>query len=284
MARFASATDSFAQAGLLHKTAFMPSDRHAEGLAGDLTIRENAALAALDRFATMGIMNREREMAQVGRTFASLAVKAPSIEAAVSSLSGGNQQKVVMARALLAEPRMIICRRADPRRRCWRAGRDLPHPARSVGQGTPVVVNSSDAVELEGLCDKVLVLSRGRVVEVLTGEDVREDRIVSAAVSAATHDDHCIGGAGCRGRAVRSSGWRHLAQLDNAPVLPLLAVIVLLAAFGYSQNSHFLSPLNLSNILLLATALGFVALGQTVAPDAGGHRPVGRAADGVWPS
>lgn len=254
--------ETFPQSRLLDQTAFMPSDRHAEGLAGDLTIRENAALAALDRFASMGIMNHAREMEHVGRTFASLSVKAPSIEAAVSSLSGGNQQKVVMARALLAEPRMIIADEptqgvdVGARAEIYRILREVS------ASGTPVVVNSSDAVELQGLCDKVLVLSRGRVVEVLTGDAVREERIVSAAVSAASHDDHAEGGQGVT--RVQRSGWRHLAQLDFAPAVPLLAVIVLLAAFGYSQNPFFLSPLNLSNILLLAAALGFVALGQTV--------------------
>ena len=253
-------TESFAQTRLLDKTAFMPSDRHSEGLAADLTIRENAALAALDRFASFGIVNRSREMEQVGKTFATLAVKAPSIEAAVSSLSGGNQQKVVMARALLADPRMIIA--DEPTQGVDVGARaEIYRILREVSNlGTPVVVNSSDAVELQGLCDRVLVLSRGQVVATLSGSDVREDRIVSAAVSAATHADNGEGAAPSQ----RGGGWRHFAQLDNAPALPLLGVILLLAAFGYSQNPHFLSNLNLSNILLLTTALGFVALGQTV--------------------
>ena len=81
--------ESLGQNRWLDQTAFMPFDRHGEGLAADLTIRENAANAALDRFASFGIVNRGREVAAVGKTFASLAVKAPLIEAAVSSLSGG---------------------------------------------------------------------------------------------------------------------------------------------------------------------------------------------------
>ena len=128
--------------------------------------------------------------------------------------------------------------------------------------GTPVIVNSSDAVELEGLCDKVMVMSRGRVVETLTGDEVREERIVSAAVSAATHDDHAEGGtgggAGAEKRLAASGAdgqraGRAASGGDRSA-----------GAFGYSQNAHFLSPFNLSNILLLATALGFIALGQTV--------------------
>ncbi|MFN0114039.1 MAG: ATP-binding cassette domain-containing protein [Paracoccaceae bacterium] len=245
---------------LQRQVAFMPSDRHAEGLAGDLTIRENAALGALDRFASGGIVNRRRERESVSSAFASLAVKAPSVEAAVSSLSGGNQQKVVMARALLSEPGLIVADEptqgvdVGARAEIYKILREV------TASGTPVIVNSSDAVELEGLCDRVLVMSRGRVVETLTGEDVREDRIVAAAVQAATH----AGTSGETAAANRQGRWRHFVQLDNAAALPLLAVTVLLALFGYSQNPNFLSAFNISNILLLATALGFVALGQTI--------------------
>jgi ribose transport system ATP-binding protein len=251
---------ALAQPQLLRQSAFMPADRHVEGLAADLTIRENASLAALDRFSRAGVIDRRAELDHVGRTFAQLAVKAPGVEAAVSSLSGGNQQKVVMARALLAEPKLIVADEptqgvdVGARAEIYRILREV-----SAG-GTPVIVNSSDAVELEGLCDKVLVLSRGRVVETLTGDDVREERIVSAAVGAATHADGKVAVQAGHGK-----GWKHFVQLDNATAVPLLGVIVALAVFGYAQNPNFLSGFNISNILLLATALGFVALGQTVA-------------------
>jgi ribose transport system ATP-binding protein len=249
---------------LLDQVAFMPSDRHAEGLARDLTIRENAAIAALGSFASWGIVNRRRELSAVGDAFDSLSVKAPGIEAAVSSLSGGNQQKVVMARALLSKPHLIVADEptqgvdVGARAEIYKILRE------ETGKGTPVIVNSSDAVELEGLCDTVLVMSRGRIVETLTGEDVREHRIVAAAVKAATLAHTATQSADAAASA-RSGRWRHLLQLDNAAAIPLLVVTVLLALFGYSENPNFLSAFNVANILLLATALGFVALGQTVA-------------------
>ena len=99
---------SLKQRDLLREAAFMPSDRLAEGLASGLTVRENAAMAALEKFGSLGILSRKKEVRQVTATFTSLAVKAPSIEAPVTSLSGGNQQKVVLTRALLSEPRLIV--------------------------------------------------------------------------------------------------------------------------------------------------------------------------------
>ncbi len=132
-------------------------------------------------------MSNARELKQVAATFSSLAVKTPSIEAPILSLSGGNQQKVVMSRALLAGPDLIVADEptqgvdVGARAEIYRILREVS------SSGTPVIVNSSDAAELEGLCDKVIVLSRGRAVATLTGADVSEARIVAAAVGATAH-------------------------------------------------------------------------------------------------
>lgn len=249
---------------LLREAAFMPSDRLTEGLAGGLTIRENASMSALERFGSLGIVRRKREVAQVTDTFKSLAVKAASIESRVTSLSGGNQQKVVLSRALLAEPTLIVADEptqgvdVGARAEIYRILREI------TDSGTPIVVNSLDAAELEGLCDKVIVLSRGRVVETLTGAHVVEADIVAAAVGAEHHVEAEEGDTKT-GRAGGHGGWRHFIQTDNAPAVPLAIVTVLLALNGYSQNPNFLSSFNVYNTLILATALGFIGLGQTIA-------------------
>ncbi len=251
---------------LLQEAAFMPSDRHSEGLASGLTVRENASFAALEKFTVNGIMSQKKELSGVGATFGSLAVKTASLEAPILSLSGGNQQKVVMTRALLSEPRIIIADEptqgvdVGARAEIYRILREVSD------KGTPVIVNSSDAAELEGLCDKVIVLSRGRVVDTLIGGDVKEARIVAASVNA-----HGYAGEGGTANGVKASnGWRHLLQSDNAPAIPLSLVIILLGLFVFSQNANFLSAFNIYNILMLATALGFIAMGQTVALLMGG--------------
>jgi ribose transport system ATP-binding protein len=237
---------------LLQEAAFIPSDRHTEGLAAGLTVRENASF---------GIMNKRKELDQVGATFNALAVKTPSIEAPILSLSGGNQQKVVMSRALLSEPGLIVA--DEPTQGVDVGARfEIYRILREVSSsGRPVIVNSSDAAELEGLCDKVIVLSRGRTVATLTGADVSEAKIVAAAVSATAH----VGTGSLLEKAHSAmGGLRHFLQSDNAPAVPLALVIILLGLYVFSQNTNFLSAFNINNILSLATALGFIALGQTV--------------------
>ena len=201
---------SLKQHELLREAAFMPSDRHAEGLAGGLTVRENAALAALEKFAAHRYSQpQERAGQRHGTPSSRWPSRRRRIEAPVLSLSGGNQQKVVMARALLSEPRLIVADEptqgvdVGARAEIYRILREVSN------SGTPVVVNSSDAAELEGLCDQVIVMSRGRVVETLSGQDVVEARIVAAAVSAVTHRDAGESALADRGRS-RRGGLRHL--------------------------------------------------------------------------
>ena len=245
---------------LLRRAAFMPSDRHTEGLATGLTVRENASFAALQRFSRLNIVNRKKELEHVGSTFASLAVKTPGTEAPILSLSGGNQQKVVMSRALLSEPELIVA--DEPTQGVDVGARaEIYRILREVSRsGTPVIVNSSDAAELEGLCDKVIVMSRGRVVGALTGDDVSEAAIIAAAVNASTHH---VGQTAASGAA--KGGFLYFLQSDNAPVIPLVLVTAALGLYVQIQNDNFLTSFNIYNILILATALGFMALGQTVA-------------------
>ncbi|OYU18352.1 MAG: ABC transporter [Rhodobacteraceae bacterium PARR1] len=254
-------------AEVAEKSAYMPSDRHAEGIIADLTVRENATFSALDQLSRLGIMNRRAELAEVNRLFGSLAVKTPGLDAGILSLSGGNQQKVVMARALMSQPGFILAN--EPTQGVDVGARfEIYRILREVSQsGTPVIVNSSDAAELEGLCDIVIVLSRGHVAETLTGADVTEERIVAAAVKAQTHlaDDPAT-----PTNTRTKGGLRAFIQSDNATVAPLAVVIAALGLYVFSQNGNYFSAFNISNILLLATALGFIAMGQTIALLMGG--------------
>lgn len=258
---------------LLGEAAYLPADRLSEGLMMRLTVRENAAISALERFRTGRLLNRKRELGMVGDTLGSLSVKAASLEAPVSSLSGGNQQKVMVGRALLSEPELVLA--DEPTQGVDVGARaEIYQILREVSaSGIPVIVASSDAKELEGLCDTVIVMSRGHVVDVLRGDDLTEERMIHAAVSSTTStvgvEDITDADVDER-TAVRRAKIRRFVQGDYAPAVLLVAVMVLLGAFIFAQNDRYLGAFNISAMLLLVSALGFIAMGQTIALLTGG--------------
>jgi ribose transport system ATP-binding protein len=246
-------------------TAYMPADRHVDGLFPTMSVRENMTVRALPALAIAGLVSRPREARAVQVETERLAIRASSAEASVMSLSGGNQQKVVMARALLSSPRMLLA--DEPTQGVDVGGRaEIYRILRGASErGIPVVVASSDAKELEGLCDRVLVFSRGHVVEELSGDAVTEEGITAAAVKANTHRRE-------RPRALlgRSGALLRLVRGDYAPSLFLALVILALGAYTYAVNTRYLAPFNLTSVLTLLTALGFIALGQTIVIMTGG--------------
>ena len=246
---------------LLGSSGYMPADRHHEGLVMPLSVRENAALAALKRFRKGPLLSKRQEVELVTEQLRSLAVKAPSLDAEVSALSGGNQQKVVMARTVLAEPKLVLAHEptqgvdVGARAELYRIIREISD------QGTPVVVASSDAKELEGLCDRVIVLSRGQAAAELTGDEIQEERMVHTAVTSRTASLQTAAATKKQGSGLIA----RFLQGDYAPVALLGIAIVVLGGYILTQNDKYLNAFNLSSILTLTAALGFIALGQTLA-------------------
>ena len=234
---------------------FLPGDRHAEGLLLPLTIRENLTLLVLGTLTRFGLVSRDKELALATSYGNTLAIKAPSPEAVIGHLSGGNQQKVLFARSMAANPAVFL---ADEPTRGVDAGArvELYKVVRDVARGgAGVVVLSSDAVELQGLCDRVLVFSRGKVVRTLKGDDLTEENITGAAIGSSTQRAVAASDA-------KTSWFRRFASGDTAPTLILAALIVLLGLYTAGFNPKFLSDRSLSGTLLLASALAFVSVGQ----------------------
>jgi ABC-type sugar transport system ATPase subunit/ribose/xylose/arabinose/galactoside ABC-type transport system permease subunit len=255
----------FSRRARLKKAAYMPADRLTEGLMLDLNVRENSALSALNRLTSGPVVSPSRERIAVEHELSELAVKAPSLEAPVSALSGGNQQKVVMARAMLSEPAILVA--DEPTQGVDVGARaEIYRILREVSEsGVPVVVSSSDTLELEGLCDRVVVMSRGHAVATLEGEAVTEERIVHAAISATAHT-----GEQRSRRSIGSSRIRRFVEGDYAPVLVLAAVMFALGAYVLSRNDRYLSDFNINSVMFACAALGFISLGQTFALLLGG--------------
>ncbi len=243
---------------------YLPGDRHSEGLFLSLSIRENLVALVLDALSRFGFVSAPREAAVVDREIDSLAIKAASPEVAISTLSGGNQQKVLFARSLAKEPAVLL---ADEPTRGVDAGAriELYRILRDVAEGgATVVVLSSDAVELQGLCDRVLVFSRGAVVETFEGAAITEENITSAAIGADRSRERSDDGRSATG------GFHRFLSGDHSPTLILLALIVVLGLYTASVNDFFLSSRSISGTLFLASALAFVSIGQLIVLMTGG--------------
>ena len=249
------------RAGIVH----LPGDRHAEGVLLPLSVRENTSLLALAKVARAGVVQRRAEAELVSGQIRQLDVRTPSMETPISALSGGNQQKVLFARSLLAEPTLLLA--DEPTRGVDANARlELYQVMRRVAQaGQAVIVVSSDVVELQGLCDRVIVFSRGQAVRTLEGDEITEENITGTAITSDTQ--RAEGAAARRSRLLQ---WRRFGAGDYLPTAVLAVLIAGLTIYTAASNDFFLSKINFVGMLLLASALGFIAIGQLIVLLTGG--------------
>jgi ribose transport system ATP-binding protein len=244
---------------------YLSADRLGEGLFGTLSVRENALVSTLGQFSRGGVTSLREESRAVEAQRANLSIRAPSIEANVLSLSGGNQQKVLLTRALLNQNVRLLLAEEPTQGVDVGARAEIYRLLREIAdRGVPVVVGSSDTKELEGLCDRVLVMSRGHAVATLDGDDVTEEKIVHAAISSTQHAAEA---------AKRDRGASRLARFvegDYAPVIILAIVMVALGAYILQRNHRYTSDFNITSVQFACAALGFISLGQTFALLLGG--------------
>jgi rhamnose transport system ATP-binding protein len=161
--------------------AMIPESRKEQGLIFARSAVENVSLASLDRFSALGFVRRGRERREAHRLLEHCAVRAASYSAPVRALSGGNQQKVLLARMLIGNPRLVI---ADEPTRGVDVGAKraiYDFLASLAEQGVGVLLISSEVEEILGLADRVLVMRRGRIVAELRGDYISEPAILAAA-------------------------------------------------------------------------------------------------------
>ncbi len=165
------------QAGM----AMVTEDRKATGLVMTGSVRENATLSCLPRLSNGPLISEGRERLQVGRMVDLFRIKARSIEAPVQSLSGGNQQKVVLARCLGTEPRILLC--DEPTRGVDEGAKREVYAflSRFVAGGRCVVMVSSELPEVLGMSDRIAVFRRGRLAGVVDRAEASQERLMQLA-------------------------------------------------------------------------------------------------------
>jgi ABC-type sugar transport system ATPase subunit len=165
--------------------AYVTEDRKAQGLLPNRSVRENATIANLRRFARWGILRLATEARHVRDMVKRLDVRLASPGAEIRTLSGGNQQKVLIGRALATEPRILLL--DEPTRGVDIGAKQEIYAAieRLVAEGMAVMLISSDLEELLRLSDRVVVLRRGRIAATLSRAEASETAIMRAAALAA---------------------------------------------------------------------------------------------------
>ena len=163
--------------------ALVPEDRKTDGLLLPMSVRDNLSLAALDRLSRLGVIRTADEARATAEVTAQLAIKCPDAGDAVGTLSGGNQQKVVIAKWLLNAPRIILLN--DPTRGIDVGTKQEIYALlrRLADAGAAVLLYSTDYAELIGCCDRVGVFFDGRIVRWLEGETLTERALVASALN-----------------------------------------------------------------------------------------------------
>jgi ribose transport system ATP-binding protein len=166
---------------LRHGVCLLTENRKDEGLVLDMPIRSNISLARLRAVSRAGLLRTDEETRIAQASAADLGIRLASVQQPVRQLSGGNQQKVVLAKWLLRQPKVLIL--DEPTRGVDVGAKAEIHALlqRMAAEGLAVLVVSSDLRELMGLCDRLLVLSKGTLAGEVARPDFNEESILAMA-------------------------------------------------------------------------------------------------------
>ena len=169
------------RAALRRGLAYLPEDRLQQGLVQPMSISANTSMAVLPRLTPAGILQPWRERRLARRFMEQLRIRATSPAQIVRSLSGGNQQKVVLSKWLAAEPRILIL--DEPTHGVDVGTKADVHRAIShlAAQGLTILMISSELPEILGMSDRVLVMREGRLVAEFPRAEATQERIIHAA-------------------------------------------------------------------------------------------------------
>ncbi|MFV0383645.1 ATP-binding cassette domain-containing protein [Paracoccus sp. (in: a-proteobacteria)] len=241
--------------------SYLPGDRHRDGIFADLSVRENFSSRSQWRDAVAGFVRKGSEERRTRQAIQDYTVKTPDTETRIGSLSGGNQQKLVLASVVATQPKVLVVDEptqgvdVGARAEIYRILRGLAE------QGVAITVLSSDAAEIAGLCDRVVVFSRGKIVSELEGDEVVENNIAGAALRSTETRESA--------QSDTAHFWKW-ASGDMAPIVMVGIAMLVLAGYVALDNDFFLTGRNLGGMMALIATMAIVAYGQQMLMLVGG--------------
>ncbi len=245
----------------------LPEERKAQAIFPDLGVAENVTLPALSRVSRLGWwVQRRRAQDAAAKAMRETGVKAAAPSVPIATLSGGNQQKALLARCLFASPSVLLL--DEPTR-----GIDLAAKAeiyallrRLAAEGFAIVLCSSEMAEILTQCHRIVVFREGRIAAEVSREEASEEAVLAAASGTGAAASREERGGGGRGGGRRAK----LARFTS--VLGLLAVVILGVVFSPVRGGRpvFLGLGNLTDILRQVSEKGILAVGMTAVIVTGG--------------
>ena len=248
---------------------YLTEDRKGKGLLLQERLAPNLTLSALARIHPGLYLRGSREAAAIKEAVQKYDIRVKSYRARAGELSGGNQQKLLLAKVMMTDPSVVII--DEPTR-----GIDIANKAQIyafiralVTEGKACIVISSDMQELIGVCDRILVMRKGRITGEASGDRMTEHEIAFLATSELAGPD----GAGdlnvtiladlAPTRRIREF---NLTWSDVGPFLALAALLVI----GFAINREFLSATNLANVITRSAFTAIIGVGATFVISSGG--------------
>jgi ribose transport system ATP-binding protein len=247
-------------AGIAH----VPEDRRTEGFVGELSVRENLAISNLLLWSQLGFVNRTKESAAADAQIKSLRIATVGPEQQVQLLSGGNQQKVVLGKWLISQPKVFVLNEPTVGVDVGAKVEIYTQVMEFVRQGGGVVFVSSDLDELMGMCDRILVMVKGRVTKELAREEFSQETILLNATASDGEVE-----VAARKTADAEANRKPVARPFSFGAFirrwgTIMGIVLALIAFSIA-TPRFLVVSNLFDVLKQGSVLALIAIGLTLA-------------------
>ena len=238
---------------------FVPEDRRQQGLVMDLSIARNTSLTRLGALSKGGLIRSAAENALASEWGTKLQLKYHRLDDPVGTLSGGNQQKVVLGKWLATKPKVLIV--DEPTRGIDVGTKAEVHRLLSelAGQGVAVLMISSELPEVLGMADRVLVMYEGRLTAELSRAEADEESVIRAATGQLERGRRVSVAAVEGARARRLTEW--VFRVRELGIVVVLALLIVVTGI---LEPRFLEAASLRNLALNASIFAILAAGQTL--------------------